>query len=480
MTSSPLLSTRRAFLGSAAATAASVTTLALPGVGMAVPAASIATPPQKVRFAAGDSFVVGNLYLPPGYRQDTRYPAVVVGGSLTSVKEMMAGTYAAEMANRGIMALAIDYRHYGESGGEPRQYENPPTKAEDLSAAVAYLASRRDVRPGGVGVLGICTSGGNALYAAARDRVIGAVVSVVGHFIEPSVAPSAPVYGGTETIERHRAEGRAARAKYERTGENTLILGYHPTDRRASHVAPGMEYYLDAKRGGVPQWKNAFAVMSWEPWLDFDPVREAPRVTAPTLIVHSDDSFMPDQARKVYGLLQGPKRLHWTTGNHFEFYDGSKVLEAADAAAEHFLKFLTVAPQGARNVHVVREFFERLHRKDIDGWAKLWAEHGRIIVFYPPEGFAPSIDGKAAISSAFRDLFRNFASFDTELTGVYPAADSDAVCVEYKVRATLVGGVEYRNENIVVFRFQDGLISAYHDYFDPRRFEAVVNALGRR
>lgn len=43
--------------------------------------------------------------------------------------------------------------------------------------------------------------------------------------------------------------------------------------------------------------------------------------------------------------------------------------------------------------------------------------------------------------------------------------------------ATLVGGLRYTNRNIAVFRFDDGLIGAYHDYFDPRRFQAVVDAL---
>jgi uncharacterized protein len=133
--------------------------------------------------------------------------------------------------------------------------------------------------------------------------------------------------------------------------------------------------------------------------------------------------------------------------------------------------------QPERHVRTVRQFFELLHRKDVEAWAGLWAEQARIIVFYPPEGFAASIDGKAAILSAFRRLFVIYTSFDYELTGIYPAADSDAVCVEYKVRATLVGGTEYTNDNIAVFRFQDGLISAYHDYFDPRRFQTVVNAL---
>jgi uncharacterized protein len=133
--------------------------------------------------------------------------------------------------------------------------------------------------------------------------------------------------------------------------------------------------------------------------------------------------------------------------------------------------------QREHNLSVVSKFFELMHRKDIDAWGELWREDGRILIFYPPKGFGTSIDGKAEILQGFRKLFGNFESFDTELTAIYPAADSDAIVVEYNVRAVIVGGVEYTNSNIAIFRFRDGLISTYHDYFDPRRFQIVVDAL---
>ncbi|MER9966355.1 nuclear transport factor 2 family protein [Mesorhizobium sp. M0060] len=131
------------------------------------------------------------------------------------------------------------------------------------------------------------------------------------------------------------------------------------------------------------------------------------------------------------------------------------------------------------NLETVRKFFDLMHRKDIEAWGNLWAEDGRILVFYPPAGFGSSIDGKAAILAAFRGLFGNFESFDSQLTAIYPAADSDAIVVEYKNRAVLIGGTEYTNSNVAVFRFERGLISAYHDYFDPRRFQVVVDALAK-
>lgn len=289
--------------------------------------------PQIVSFPSGDGYVVGHLYLPADHSPSRRYPAVAVGGSFDSVKEQMGGIYAGEMARRGVIALAIDYRNYGESSGAIRQFEDPASKAADLSAALKFLKGRADVS--GTGLLGVCTSGGTVLYTAAADPTVGAVATVAGFFTEPSVALL--VYGGTEGVARHRADARLAKERYDRTGVIDTIRAYHDTDQTAANVGP-MEYYLDKTRGGgVPEWRNAFAVMAWGSMLDFDPVSRASRVTAPTLVIHSDGSAFPDQARKVYGLLAGPKKLHWGKGQHFDFYDQApQVRDAADHAAAHF------------------------------------------------------------------------------------------------------------------------------------------------
>ena len=294
--------------------------------------------PQKVSFRSGDGYLVAHLYLPQGHDPARRYPAVVVGGSFTSVKEQMGGIYAAEMARRGAIALAIDYRNYGESSGAVRQYEDPASKAADLSAALQFLASRSDVS--GTGLLGICTSAGNVLYTAADDPSVGAIATVAGFFSEPTL--SAIIKGGAEEVERLKAKGRQARKHFEEAGVIETVFAYHKTDQTAASVSPS-EYYWDQTRGGgVRAWRNEFAVMAWEPWLDFDPVSQGPRVTAPTLVIHSDGAAFPDQARKVFGLLAGPKELHWAKGAHFDFYDqADQVREAADRAAAHFRAHLS-------------------------------------------------------------------------------------------------------------------------------------------
>ena len=85
--------------------------------------------------------LVGNLFVP---EHSEPIGVVVAVGPLTSVKEQAAGTYARALAERGYAALAFDYRYFGESGGQPRQFENPQSNIEDIrNAATALLADDR-------------------------------------------------------------------------------------------------------------------------------------------------------------------------------------------------------------------------------------------------------------------------------------------------------------------------------------------------
>ena len=98
---------------------------------------------ERVEFTVASELVVGHLHFPEGAGP---HPAVVVAGPMTSVKEQVTGVYAAALAERGIAALALDHRHYGESGGEPRGYEHWERKVEDLRAALDWLAERAEGR----------------------------------------------------------------------------------------------------------------------------------------------------------------------------------------------------------------------------------------------------------------------------------------------------------------------------------------------
>ncbi len=292
---------------------------------------------KTVTFNSGGLNLAGHLYVPQNFDETQTYPAVIVGGSLTSVKEQMSATYAQKLAKNGIIALTFDYSHFGESEGQPRQYEDPENKLRDLKSAVTYLLDLPYVE--NVGGFGICTSAGNMMYLASDDERVKATASVAGWFPDEAALPL--LYGSQENINDLIAVGQKAKTKYAETGENSIVLAYSNTDKTASHFGP-MEYYMDKNRGGgVAKWKNEFSLMSWEPWLNFDPITKAENISRPTLIMHSDNSALPDNAKKVYQQLKGEKELVWLEGNHFDFYDqDEKVSEATAKAVEFFKKHL--------------------------------------------------------------------------------------------------------------------------------------------
>lgn len=176
--------------------------------------------------------MVAHIYLPQDHDPFKQYSALFLDGPLATVKEQVSGNYASQLAHRGFIALAIDFHNYGESSSAKRQYEYPDSKSQDLSPALQSLAARSDVS--GTGLLGICTTGGNVLYTAARDSFVGAVATVVGAFFEPSLTSSLL---GPELWKQRLAEAIAARELYDSTGEIRCIGANHDTDKTALKIS---------------------------------------------------------------------------------------------------------------------------------------------------------------------------------------------------------------------------------------------------
>jgi len=74
---------------------------------------------RRVTFRNRDIEIVGNLHLPDDFREDGRYPAVVLTTPGSSVKEQIGDIYAERLARRGFVALTFDPAYQGESGGSP-------------------------------------------------------------------------------------------------------------------------------------------------------------------------------------------------------------------------------------------------------------------------------------------------------------------------------------------------------------------------
>ncbi len=136
---------------------------------------------QKVNFRNSNNAnitMAAFIFLPEGFDEANRYPAVVVTHPGGGVKEQTASIYAGRFAEAGFVAIAYDASYQGESTGEPRLLENPYIRAEDISAVVDYISALPYVDENRIGAAGICAGGGYSVNAAINDHRIKAVAGI--------------------------------------------------------------------------------------------------------------------------------------------------------------------------------------------------------------------------------------------------------------------------------------------------------------
>ncbi len=127
--------------------------------------------------------LAGLLHLPPDFDAGGTYAAIVLATPGSSVKEQIGAIYATRLAARGFVALTFDPSYQGESGGVPRDLEDPAVRVEDLRCAVDHLMTLPFVDEARVGLLGICAGGGYAVNAALTERRVKALGTVVANDI---------------------------------------------------------------------------------------------------------------------------------------------------------------------------------------------------------------------------------------------------------------------------------------------------------
>ena len=260
--------------------------------------------------------------------------AVVTTGPLTSVKEQATGAYARALAERGFAALAFDHRTFGQSEGEPRQFENPEGKAEDVRSAVTAFEADERTRGLPVVAVGICAGGGYMARAVADDPRISAFAGVAGYYSDSATfAESAP-----EMYQSAIERGRAAERHWRETGEAETIPAVAPDGGDvAMPLREAYEFYGTA-RGAVDNYTNGFAVQSLAYTTPFDAQEAAARIRVPFLLIHSENALVPPLARQFYAAVSGPKTEVWLKSQgQIDFYDDPRLIgPAADAIAERF------------------------------------------------------------------------------------------------------------------------------------------------
>ena len=93
-----------------------------------------------VRFdSAGTSCARVALPARTASRRDV--PCVILAHGFSAVRDQRLDAFAERFAAAGLAALVFDYRHFGDSDGEPRQLVDLARQLDDWRAAIAFARS---------------------------------------------------------------------------------------------------------------------------------------------------------------------------------------------------------------------------------------------------------------------------------------------------------------------------------------------------
>lgn len=286
---------------------------------------------ERINFTSVGEPLVGLLCLPAG--RAGRRPGVVLLGPFGYVKEQSPAEYATRLANAGFVALIFDPRCSGESGGQPRRHESPANKIADARAAIDYLARRPEVDAGRLGALGICQGCSEMIAVAATESRIKALALISGQYLYRQNIEKF-FSGGGPSLDERIARGRAAKLRYNSTGQvdytNVVSLGNKSAGLPWPPIHDWYMPWTSEKWGTPSRWENRYTTMSDAEVWTFDVDVHTRKLHTPTLMVHGEMSDGgPEAAQHVYALMTvKDKHLHIVPGIfHTRFYDDPLVIE---------------------------------------------------------------------------------------------------------------------------------------------------------
>lgn len=287
---------------------------------------------EELRFRSGADECAAVLLRPTAAAGPA--PGVVLGHGFGALKEGGPLRAAERFAAAGIAALAFDYRHFGASGGEPRQLLDLGRQLEDWHAALAFTRSLDGVDPGRVAVWGSSLGGGHAIRVAAEDGRLAAAVAQVPFTSGPAALRAA----GPAAAARLLLAGLAdlAAAGLRREPRTVPIVG--PPGTTAAMTSPDAEPGYRAMYDPGFEWRNEVAGRILLRIGLYLPGRAARRVRCPLLVQVAGADAVTPAGPSVAAARRAPRGelVVYPGIGHFDVYRGER-FELAVADQVEFL-----------------------------------------------------------------------------------------------------------------------------------------------
>jgi pimeloyl-ACP methyl ester carboxylesterase len=274
------------------------------------------------------------LYRPAG---DGPHPMVVMAHGFSATRDQRLDAYAERFCAAGLGVLLFDYRHFGASGGVPRQLLDIGRQQADFHAAVAHARAIDWVDPARVALFGSSFSGGHVLAVAAADERIAAVVSQCPFTDGLASLPAlgvANILRATVAGLRDQIGALAGRPPY-------YIPAVGPPGTFAVMSTPDSQPGFAALTSADTGWVNRVAARVGLRVGLYRPGRAAARITCPVLFCVCDrDSVAPAQRTLKWAATAPRGEVKRYPVGHFEIYVGEPFERAVADQTEFLVRVL--------------------------------------------------------------------------------------------------------------------------------------------
>jgi len=128
---------------------------------------------KDLSFTCSGEILKAWFFLPEGKK--AAVPCIIMAHGFGGTKTARLQPYAEHFQKAGFAALVFDYRHFGDSQGEPRQLLSIPRQLEDWRAAVSFARSLSEIDSKRIALWGTSFSGGHVVVTAALEKGIACI-----------------------------------------------------------------------------------------------------------------------------------------------------------------------------------------------------------------------------------------------------------------------------------------------------------------
>lgn len=257
----------------------------------------------------------------PEASADAAAPAVVLAHGFGGVRALRLDAYAERFAAAGYVAVAFDYRGFGDSAGEPRQLLDVGMQLADWRAALAFARALPGVDPQRVVAWGTSFAGGHVITLAGAGEPLAAIIAQVPHVSGPAAVRATGLLPSLRVGLVGLRDQLGAWAGRAPVYVDSVAAPGQTGVMTTPDAAAGMARLIEEsglRTGAYPE--NVAARITLKIGF-YSPRRSAAKVECPALVqIVEDDAVTPQHVAEAAARKMPRSTVRTYPGGHFDPY----------------------------------------------------------------------------------------------------------------------------------------------------------------